>query len=47
MQVVLLMLPQSLAVDDSVSNHGGGCGGCGGPAASAAAAEAAVEDDWR
>jgi hypothetical protein len=45
--VVLLLLPISLAVDNSEFDHHGGGGGSGGPAAAAAAAGAAVDDDWR
>ncbi len=54
--MVLLLLPLSLAMDDSEFDHSGGGGGGGGPAAAAAAAAAAVagmaamaamDDDWR
>jgi hypothetical protein len=45
--VVLLLLPLSLAMDDSKFHHGGGGGGGGGPAAAAAAAVAAIDNDWR
>jgi hypothetical protein len=49
MLVVLLLLPLSLAVDNSEFDHGGGSGGGGGPAAAAAAAEAGKtgDDNWR
>ncbi len=47
MLVVLLLLPLSLAMDNSKFDHGGGGGGGGGPAAAAAAAVAAMDDDWR
>jgi hypothetical protein len=46
-QVVLLLLPLSLAMDDSEFDHGGGDGGSGGPTAAAAAAVAAMDDDWQ
>ncbi len=47
--MVLLLLPLSLAIDDSKFDHGGGGGGGGDPAAAAAAAAAvvAMDDDWR
>ncbi len=45
--MVLLLLPLSLAMDDSEFDHGGGGGGGGGPAAAAAAAVAAMDNDWR
>ena len=45
--MVLLLLPISLAVDDSEFDHRGGVGGSGGPVAAAAAAGAAVDDNWR
>jgi hypothetical protein len=47
MLVVLLLLPISLAVDNSELDHGGGGGGGGGPAAAAAMAGVAVDDDWQ
>jgi hypothetical protein len=47
MLVVLLLLPLSLAMDDSKFDHSGGGGGGGGPAAAAAAAVVATDDDWR
>ncbi len=47
MLVVLLLLPISLAVDDSEFDHGGCGGGGGSPAAAAAAAGAAVDNGWR
>jgi hypothetical protein len=43
--VVVLLLPLSLAMDDSEFDHGGGGGGGGGLAA--AAAVVAVDDDWQ
>jgi hypothetical protein len=45
--VVLLLLPISLAVDDSEFDHRGGGGGSGGLAAAAAAAGAVVDKNWR
>ncbi len=45
--MVLLLLPLSLAMDDSKFDHGGGSGGGGGPAAAAAAAVAGIDDDWQ
>jgi hypothetical protein len=45
--VVLLLLPLSLAMDDSKFYNGGGSGGSGGPAAAAAAVVAAMDNDWR
>jgi hypothetical protein len=49
MLVALLLLPLSLAMDDSKFDHGGGSGGGGGPAATAvaAAAVAAMDHDWQ
>jgi hypothetical protein len=47
MLVVLLMLPLSLAMDDSKFDHSDGSGGSGGPAAAAAAAVAAVDNNWQ
>jgi hypothetical protein len=47
MLVVLLLLPLSLAMDNSEFDYSGGSGGSGGPAAAAAVAVAAVDDDWR
>jgi hypothetical protein len=44
--VVLLLLPFSLAVDDSEFDHGGGGGSGGSQAAVAVAAGVAVDDDW-
>jgi hypothetical protein len=46
MLVVLLLLPLSLAFDNSKFNHGGGGGGGGGPAAAAAVAVAAMDNNW-
>jgi hypothetical protein len=43
--VVVLLLPLSLAMDNSEFDHGGGGGS--GLAAAAAAAVAAVDEDWR
>ncbi len=43
--MVVLLLPLSLAMDDSEFDHGGGGGGGGGLAA--AAAVVAVDDDWQ
>ncbi len=45
--MVVLLLPLSLAMDDSEFDHGGGGGGGGGLAAAAAVAVAAVDDNWR
>ncbi len=47
MLVMLLLLPLSLAMDNSKFDHGGGGGGSGGPAAAAAAAVVAMDDDWQ
>ena len=47
MLVVVLLLPLSLAMDNSEFDHGGGGGGGGSLAAVAAAAVVAVDDDWR
>jgi hypothetical protein len=47
MLVALLLLPLSLAMDDSEFNHGGGGGGGGGPAAAAAVAGVAVDNKWQ
>ena len=47
MLVVLLLLPLSLAIDDSEFDHNSGADGGGSPAAVAALAAAAVDDDWR
>jgi hypothetical protein len=47
MLVVLLLLPLSLAMDNSEFDHGGGGGGGGGPAAAAAAAVAVIDDNWQ
>ncbi len=47
MLVVLLLLPLSLAMDNSKFDHSGGGGGGGGPAAAAAAVVAAMENNWR
>jgi hypothetical protein len=47
MLVVLLLLPLSLAMDNSEFDHGGGGGGVGGPVAAAATAVVAMDDDWR
>jgi hypothetical protein len=46
MLVVLVLLPLSLAMDDSDFDQGGGGGGGGGPAAAVAAAVAAMDDNW-
>jgi hypothetical protein len=43
---VLLLLPLSLAMDNSMFDHGDGGGGGGGPAGAAAAVVAAMNDDW-
>ncbi len=40
--MVLLLLPLSLAMDDSEFDHGGGS-----PAAAAAAVVVAMDNDWR
>jgi hypothetical protein len=45
--VVLLLLPLSLAINDSEFDHNSGVDGGGGPAAVAALAAAAVDEDWR
>jgi hypothetical protein len=47
MLVVVLLLPLSLAMDDSEFNHGGGSGCGGGLVATTAEAVAAVDNDWR
>jgi hypothetical protein len=47
MLVVLLLLPFSLALDDSKFENGGGGGGGGGPAAAAVVAVAVMDNDWR
>jgi hypothetical protein len=49
MLVVVLMLPLSLAVDNSEFDDGGGggSGGSSGSAAAAVAAVAAVDNNWR
>jgi hypothetical protein len=47
MLVVRLLLPLSLAMDDSKFDHGGGGGGGGSPTAAAAAAVAAMDGNWR
>jgi hypothetical protein len=46
---MVLLLPLSLAMDNSEFNDGGGGGGGsgGGPAAAAAAAVAVVDDNWQ
>ncbi len=44
--VVVLLLPLSLAMDDSEFDRGGGCGSRGYPAAAAAAGMAAVDNNW-
>ncbi len=46
MLVVLLLLPLSLAMDDSKFDPGGGSGGGGGLVAAAAVAVAAMDDKW-
>ena len=45
--MVLLLLPLSMAMDDSEIDHSGGDGGGGGPAAVAPVVGAAVDNDWR
>jgi hypothetical protein len=45
MLMVLLLLPLSLAMDDSKFGHGGGSGGSGGREALAAAVVAAMDND--
>jgi hypothetical protein len=45
--VVLLLLPLSLAMDDSKFDHGGGIGGSGSLAAVVAVVAAAMDDDWQ
>ncbi len=45
--MVLLLLPLSLAVDNSEFDHGGGGGGGGGLAAAAVMAVVAMDDNWR
>jgi hypothetical protein len=45
--VVLLLLPLSLAFDNSEFDHSGGGGGSGGPAAAAVAAVVAMDNDWQ
>ncbi len=46
--MVLLLLPLSLAMDDSKFDHGGVGGGSGGLAAAAVAAVVAMDDDgWQ
>ncbi len=45
--MVVLLLPISLAVDDSEFDHGGGGGRGGGLAAAAVAAGVAVDNNWR
>jgi hypothetical protein len=47
MLVVLLLLPLSLAIDDSKFDHCGGGGGGGGPAAAAAVAVVVIDDNWQ
>jgi hypothetical protein len=47
MLVVLLLLPLSLAMDDSEFDHSGGGGGGGSPAAAAAVVGAAVDNNWQ
>jgi hypothetical protein len=44
---MLLLLPLSLAMDNSEFNHSGGVGGGGGPVAAASAAGVAMDDDWQ
>jgi hypothetical protein len=46
MLVVVLLLPLSLAIDDSEFDHCGGGGGGGGSVAAAAVAVVVVDDDW-
>jgi hypothetical protein len=46
MLVVLLLLPLSLAIDNSKFDHGGGGGGVGLPVAAAAAAVAEIDNNW-
>ncbi len=45
--MVVLLLPLSLAMDDSEFNHGRGGGGGGGLVAAAAGVVAAVDNNWR
>ncbi len=45
--MVVLLLPLSLAMDDSEFDHCGGGGSGGGSAAVAAAAVVAVDDNWQ
>ncbi len=45
--MVLLLLPLSLAMDDSKFDHGGSGGGGGSPAAAAVATVVAMDDNWR
>ncbi len=45
--MVVLLLPLSLATDDSEFNHGGGDGGDGRLVAAAAAAVAVLDNNWR
>ncbi len=45
--MVLLLLPLSLAFDNSKFDHSGGGGGGGGPVAPAVAVVAAMDNDWR
>ncbi len=45
--MVLLLLPLSLAFDNSEFDHSGGGGGSGGPAAAAVAAVVAMDNDWQ
>jgi hypothetical protein len=47
MLVVLLLLPFSLAMDNSELDHGGGIGSSGSLVAAAAAAVVVVDNDWR
>jgi hypothetical protein len=45
--MLLLLVPLSLAMDDSKFDHGGGGVGGGGPVAAAVVAVAAMDEDWR
>jgi hypothetical protein len=46
MLVVLLLLPLSLAIDNSEFDHGGGGGGSGGLVAAVVVALAVVDNNW-
>jgi hypothetical protein len=45
--VVVLLLPFSLAMDNSEFNYGGGGGSSGSPAAEAVVAVVTVDDNWQ